>query len=153
MIESGYSLATAAAALAVLELAGAVGALTAGTISDRFGRRNVLLVVMLCSPALMYLFCISSGIASWLLLVVIGLLFFSSTPVFMAIIHDLDSDRPTLANGIFMTINFVAGSVIALLLGLFADRFGLPFAYKLSAFLCLPAILPALLMKDRRKSQ
>lgn len=149
MVDTGYSFKMAAVALAVLELAGAAGALLAGTWSDKAGRKKVLLAVMLVSPALMYAFTLASGIALWLLLVLMGLVFFASTPVFMAMIHDLNSDRPSLANGMFMTLNFVAGSIIALLAGVFADRYGLAATYKASALLSLLAIPPTLWLKDR----
>ncbi len=148
MVDHGHSLKTAAAALAVLELAGALGALGAGTLSDKAGRKKVLLAIMLISPGLMYLFTLSSGFALWLLLVAMGLVFFASTPVFMAMIHDLNSDRPSLANGIFMTMNFAAGSAIALLIGFFADHFGLALTYKITALIGLLAIPSTMAMKD-----
>ena len=149
MVDTGYSLKTAAAALAVLELAGAAGALLAGTFSDRIGRKQVLLIIMLASPFLMYLFTLSSGLSLWVLLILIGLLFFASTPVFMAMIHDLESDRPSLANAIYMTISFVSGSIIALLVGLFADRFDLVTTYKIAAAISLLAIPFTFLLKTR----
>ncbi|MDF7798390.1 MFS transporter [Pontiellaceae bacterium B1224] len=150
MVDTGHSFKTAAVALAVLELAGAGGALLAGTWSDKAGRKKVLLTVMLVSPALMYAFTLASGMVLWMLLVLMGLVFFAATPVFMAMIHDLNSERPSLANGIFMTLNFVAGSIIALLAGIFADHYSLVVTYKASALLSLLAIPPTLLMKDRR---
>ena len=147
MMDSGYSFKMAAGALAVLELAGAGGALLAGTLSDRAGRKKVLLAIMLVSPALMYGFTLCSGIALWILLVLMGLVFFAGTPVFMAMIHDLNSDRPSLANGMFMTLNFMTGSIIALVIGVFADHQGLVATYKLCALLGLLAIPPTLAMK------
>ena len=148
MVDSGYSFKLATVALAVLELAGAGGALLAGTWSDKVGRKKVLLAIMLISPALMYAFTLCSGIALWVLLVLMGLVFFAGTPVFMAMIHDLNSDRPSLANGLFMTLNFVVGSIIALLVGLFADHFGLSLTYKICALLGLLAIPPTLRIKN-----
>ncbi|MDF7824411.1 MFS transporter [Pontiellaceae bacterium B12227] len=147
MVDSGYSFKLAALALAVLELAGAGGALLAGTWSDQAGRKKVLLAIMLVSPALMYGFTFCSGMALWVMLVLMGLVFFAGTPVFMAMIHDLNSDRPSLANGMFMTLNFVAGSIIALLVGLSADYWGLSLTYKLCALLGLLAIPPTLRIK------
>jgi MFS transporter, FSR family, fosmidomycin resistance protein len=148
MVDHGHSFKMAAAALAVLELAGALGALGAGTLSDKVGRKKVLLAIMLISPVLMYVFTLTSGFALWLLLVAMGLVFFASTPVFMAMIHDLNSDRPSMANGLFMTMNFAAGSAIALLIGLFADRFGLTLTYKITALLGLLAIPSTMAMKE-----
>lgn len=149
MVDNGYSIKAAAGALAVLELAGAGGALVAGSLSDKVGRKKVLLAIMLLSPLLMFLFTLASGPSQWLLLGLMGLVFFASTPVFMAMIHDLNSDRPSFANGLYMTLNFAASSIVALLVGVFADRYGLVVTYRITAILSLFAIPLTLLMKDR----
>ena len=149
MVEGGASIKTAAGALAFLELAGAVGALTAGSVSDKAGRKNVLLVIMLLSPLLMFFFTLASGLLQWVLLALMGLVFFASTPVFMAMIHDLNSDRPAFANGIYMTVNFAASSIVALLVGFFADRYGFVKTYQITAALSLCAVPLTFLIKDR----
>ena len=140
MVEGGYSIRTAAIALAFLELAGAGGALMAGSLSDKRGRKNVLLVSMLLSPLLMFLFTLTSGLLQWVLLGLMGLFFFASTPVFMAMIHDLNSDRPAFTNGIFMTVSFAASSIVALLVGVLADQYGFVKTYQISAILSLCAV-------------
>ncbi len=149
MVERGCSITVAAIALAFLELAGAGGVLLAGSWSDRAGRKPILLAIMLVSPVLMYLFTYASGAWLWVLLGFMGLVFFASTPVFMAMIHDLDSDRPTFANGIFMTVSFAAGSIVALCVGFLADRFGFAQTYQITAALSLCAIPPTLFIRDR----
>ena len=148
MVASGHSIKTAAAALAFMELAGAGGALLAGGLSDRIGRKTVLLFIMFLSPLLMLLFTQSEGIKQWILLGAMGLVFFASTPVFMAMIHDLNTDRPSFTNGIFMTLNFAASSIVALLVGVLADHFGFITTYRAAALLSLGALLPTLFIKD-----
>ncbi|MEN8254911.1 MAG: MFS transporter [Verrucomicrobiota bacterium] len=149
MVEGSHSIKTAAAALAFMELAGAGGALLAGSLSDRAGRKTVLLFIMLLSPILMFLFTLATGIGQWILLGLMGLVFFASTPVFMAMIHDLDSDRPAFMNGLFMTANFAAGSIVALFVGLFADRYGFVTTYQITAALSLCAIPFTFFIKDK----
>jgi len=149
MVEHGYSIKVAAYALAFLEFAGASGAFMAGSLSDKMGRKNVLLAVMLFSPLLMFLFTLASGFLQWFLLGLMGLVFFSSTPVFMAMIHDFNSDRPAFINGIFMTISFSASSVDALLAGFFADRYGFVRTYQITAVLSLCAIPFIFFINDR----
>lgn len=151
MVASGRSVKTAALALAFLELSGAAGALIAGSLSDRAGRKNVLLTIMLVSPVLIFLFTIASPIWQWVLLGLMGLLFFASTPVFMAMIHDLNTNRPAFTNGIYMTVNFIAGSVVAMLIGLFADWWGFAKTYQITAALSLFAIPFTLLLKDQSR--
>ncbi|QHI69452.1 MFS transporter [Tichowtungia aerotolerans] len=140
MVSTGSSIKTAAVALALMELTGAAGALLAGTWSDRIGRKAILIAVAVLSPVLMGLFTIASAPWQWVLIALMGLVLFANTPVFMAMIHDLETDRPSFANGVFMTLNFFAGSIVALLVGIFADRFGFVTTYQLSAAIGLGAI-------------
>lgn len=151
MVEGGHSLKTAAAALALLELAGAAGALMAGSLSDRAGRKKVLLFIMLLSPLLMFLFTLAVGLPQWILLGLMGLVFFASTPVFMAMIHDLDTDRPAFMNGIFMTVSFAASSIVALLVGVLADRYGFVKTYQITALLSLCAVPATCFIKDKSR--
>ena len=140
MVSPGSSIKTAAIALALMELMGAAGALLAGTWSDRIGRKTILIGVAVLSPILMGLFTIAPPLWQWVLIALMGLVLFANTPVFMAMIHDLNTDRPSFVNGTYMTINFFAGSVVALLVGLFADRFGFVITYQLCAAIGLAAI-------------
>ncbi len=151
MVENGYSIRTAAIALAFLELAGAGGALMAGSLSDKVGRKTVLLVIMALSPLLMFLFTLASGLLQWVMLGTMGLVFFASTPVFMAMIHDLDSDRPAFTNGIFMTISFAASSIVALLVGVFADQYGFIKTYQITAVLSLCALPLTFWIQDKSR--
>ncbi len=149
LVDGGYSIKMAAAALAFLELAGAGGALMAGSLSDRLGRKKVLLVIMVLTPILMFLFTLAMGFLQWVLLGLMGLIFFASTPVFMAMIHDLNSDRPAFANGIFMTVSFAASSIVALLVGVLADRYGFVITYQITAALSVCAIPFTFFIKDK----
>ncbi len=151
MVHSGYSIKMAAAALAFLELTGAMGALMAGSLSDRLGRKNVLLVIMVLTPILMFLFTLVTGPLQWVLLGAMGLIFFASTPVFMAMIHDLNSDRPAFANGLFMSVSFAASSIEALLVGVSADRYGFIHTYQITAVLSLFAIPFTFFIKDKSR--
>ncbi len=152
MVDGGASIKTAAFALAFLELAGAIGALAAGSLSDKLGRKIILLTIMVLTPVLMFLFTLTNGLLQWVLLGAMGLIFFASTPVFMAMIHDLNSDRPAFANGIFMTVSFAVGSIVALLVGVLADRFGFVATYQITAALSLCAIPFTFFIKDKSRA-
>jgi len=151
MVHQGYSIKMAAGALAFLELFGAAGALLSGSISDRAGRKTVLLTIMFISPFLMLFFTQTSGTLQWILLGAMGLIFFASTPVFMAMVHDLNTDRPTFTNALFMTISFAAGSIVALLVGFFADWYGFVRTYQITALLSACAIPFTLALKTPQK--
>jgi FSR family fosmidomycin resistance protein-like MFS transporter len=136
----GQSLWFGGIALAVLEFSGAVGALLAGTLSDRLGRRRVLFVSMGTAPLFTWVFLLVEG--GWVLpaLVLIGLADLSTTPVVMAIVQERAGDRPATANGIYMGISFVIGAIGPVLVGGLADRVGLRTAFVWSTFLALLSV-------------
>jgi len=150
LIEKGETLWAGGIALSVLQLAGAAGTFSAGTISDKLGRKNILLITATLSPILMYLFVSIGGIFTIVLLILLGLFLFAVTPVTLAIINEIETDRPSFINGIYMTINFVFGSLCVPLVGLLADWMGMENAYLLSAGIAFGAI-PFILLLPKKK--
>jgi FSR family fosmidomycin resistance protein-like MFS transporter len=140
----GSSLWIAGASLSLLELAGVGGALLTGTISDRLGRKPILLITTLLASVFLFVFLNASG--WWLvpILIGLGLTAFSATPVLLAMIQDeLPNNRAT-GNGLYMSINFLLRPIAILAIGAIGDRFGLRTAYLGSAVIALLAI-PAIL--------
>jgi len=136
----GESLWAGGISLSILQLAGAFGTFSSGTISDKIGRKTVLLIMAIATPVLMWLFVTVEGIFSIPILLLLGFFLFAVTPVTLTIINDLETDRPSFVNGIFMTINFVIGAVCVSLAGIFADLIGLQATFKLAAFLSVLSI-------------
>jgi FSR family fosmidomycin resistance protein-like MFS transporter len=69
---------------------------------------------------------------------------FSSSPVLLAVIHEVDTKMPTFINSVYMSINFSISSIVVLLMGYFGDSLGLNFTYELAsimAFLAIPFAL------------
>jgi len=145
--EKGETLWFANSALAIFQLAGAIGTLISGTISDKIGRKNALLIIAGITPVLMYLFISFTGIVSFLFLFLLGLFIFAPGPVLLALVQDKEKDKPVFANSIYMTISFITASLSVVLAGLLGDWIGLENTYKLSAFLALGAIPFVLMLK------
>ncbi len=140
LVHHGESLWMAGISLSVLQFSGAVGTYYSGTISDRLGRRTTLLILTVMSPLLMGLFLLTSG---WIALIVLGLtgaFLISSTSVMMAVVQETDSEHLFFLNSIYMTIAFVIGSLMVLVMGAFADHFGLDTTYLFAMFFAIPAI-------------
>lgn len=133
----GASLWFASASLSILEFAGALGALASGTLSDRIGRRQVLAFVSLTGPLAMLLFLATTGWLSVLMLIVLGFLALSTSPVMMAIIQEHGRDHPATANGLYMSAGFLIRSGVIVVVGAIADRWGLRTAFRWSAWLGL----------------
>jgi FSR family fosmidomycin resistance protein-like MFS transporter len=154
MSSADQSLWTGGTALAVTEFSGALGALAAGTLSDRVSRRSVLFVALLLAPLLMLLFLAADG-ARWLLyllLALTGFMTLSTTPVMMAMVQEHGRENPATSNGIYMGINFITTALAAPLLGWMGDEAGLRAAFLWSAILALVAA-PIALTLPRHSSR
>ncbi len=137
----GYSLAFADISLTILQLAGAAGALFAGTISDRLGRSGTLLIISIASPLLMLLFLNVEG--GWIIPVLIpmGFFLFAPTAVMMAMIQDLNTEKKAFVNAMYMTINFFISSLVIPMVGVLTDHFGFLTSYVAFNVIAFGAIL------------
>ena len=139
----GTGLWLAGGSLTILEAAGVVGALSAGTVSDRLGRGSVLLTLAIAAPLVMVAFLYAPPSLAFPLLVLLGLSAVSATPVLLASVQDAFPDNRALANGTFLAMNFMVRALGIYLIGLIADGAGLERAFlvaALVAFLGIPAV-------------
>jgi MFS transporter, FSR family, fosmidomycin resistance protein len=140
LTEKGASLWLAGLSLSIIQLSGAAGTFASGTVSDKIGRRAALLLMVAISPILTLLFVFFHDIIAIPLLLFIGFFLFSSTPVLLSIVNELDTNHPSFINSIFMTINFVFSALGILLVGILSDYIGLDTTYLLTAGVCLLSI-------------
>ncbi len=147
----GHSLWLSGIALSVLEFAGIFGSFFGGAISDHIGRKNTLLISAVTTPVLMLLFLNLDGIWTFPLLILLGLMVFITSPVLLAFVHDIETDRPAFVNSIYMILNFFGSSVAALLLGFLSDKFGLKESFYLVTYLSFGAIPVVMLFKKHEQ--
>ena len=134
---NGATLFLAGASLSILELAGFVGALSGGTLSDRLGRKPLLMGVTILAPMLMIAFLNVSG---WLLVPVLlsyGFVSISAGPVFLALIQDNFPENRAVSNGIYISMNFLLRSLVMIFVGMAGDALGLQAAFMGSAVISL----------------
>lgn len=136
----GESLWSGGIALSALQIAGAAGTFLSGTLSDKIGRKNMLLIVSIVSPFLIWLFLFAGDQFTVPILLILGLFAFGSTPVILAVVNETVSDRPSLINGIYITINFGIGGSAVLIAGIMGDLLGLETTYRITSLLSLGAI-------------
>jgi len=148
--QEGADLWLAGVSLSILEAAGVVGALSGGSISDRLGRRWVLLVSMLTTPLLTFVFLAVSGWLRFPLLLLLGFTALSTTPVIMALVQESVPENRALANGVYMALSFVLRSGVVVVMGAMGDLFGLHLAFAASAAITLLG-LPLILLLPRRR--
>jgi len=136
----GATLWFAGASLSLLQFSGAAGTFIAGTLSDKFGRRNTLIFITSINPVLMALFIIAKGMWVLPVLLLTGFFLFAFGPVTLAMVHDIPHNRPAFINGLYMTMNFVLSALATFLVGWLGDLFGLETAYIIANVIALAAI-------------
>ncbi|MBN2800231.1 MAG: MFS transporter [Deltaproteobacteria bacterium] len=133
LTQEGGGLWLASGALSAVELAGALGVATSGTLSDHLGRRTVLMGVMVLSPLLLLLFLAASGWFLFPAVLLFGFVGLSTNPVLLALVQEHAPGSPAAANGIFMLVSFLLRALVVLLVGAVADRVGLRQTFLVSA--------------------
>ena len=136
-------------ALTAFEATGVAGVLVAGSMSDRFGRRRILLISLLGAPISLFLFTLTGGWIRFITLLLIGFTLLSTTPVMLVLVQEHAKNSPAAANGLFMMVSFMARSAVVVIVGFVADIIGLRSAFILSAFMGLLSI-PFIFMLPRK---
>ncbi len=152
LTEQGASLWFAGISLSVLEVAGVVGAMLGGSLSDRLGRRWILLVSLVATPAVMLVFLVASGWVRFPLLLCLGFTALSMAPVIMALVQESFPRNPALANGVYMSLSFIIRSGAVVVVGLMADLWDMRIAFAVSAVIPLLG-LPFLFLFPSRSRQ
>lgn len=147
LTNQGESLWFSGSALSLFQFAGAAGTFFSGTISDKIGRKKVLLISSALNPFLLLGFILSNNLFSMLFLVFLGFFIFAFTPVLLTVVNESDSKLPTFLNGMFMTINFLTSAVAVLSISFIADVFTLHHMYYFSSALGL-LVVPFVLKLD-----
>jgi FSR family fosmidomycin resistance protein-like MFS transporter len=149
LVSQGRSLAFASVALAVFELAGAAGAILGGVLSDRIGRRAVLLGTTLFSPLLAFGFLHAEGPLLLPVLAVLGFVTLAITPVLMAVMIEHAGEDRAAANGTYMMMAFPIRSALTVVAGALGDALGMYQAYLVCAALALLGV-PFVFILPRR---
>jgi FSR family fosmidomycin resistance protein-like MFS transporter len=147
LTSTGNSLHYSELALTVIQLSGAIGALFAGTISDRIGRFKTLLIISLTAPLLTLLFLHLEGFWIFPVLLPLGFFLFAPTAVMLATVQGLNTEKKAFVNSIYMTLNFFVSVMVYPLVGAAIDRAGFLPTFRVIAFMGFGAILIVLLTR------
>ncbi|MFW6074483.1 MAG: MFS transporter [Chloroflexota bacterium] len=151
LLEQGHSEWFAGIALSIFFAAGGIGGLVGGSLSDRFGRRNVLLVNLICTAPVMYFFLLTSSHAWFGLLTVIlaGIFAMANRPIQLALAQDILPESRAQMSGLMLAFGFVSMSLITLGLGAAGDIVGLESAMRVLPLFSILAI-PFVFLLPRR---
>jgi len=136
--EQGLPLKTGSVMLTVFLAGGAAAGLYGGHLSDRVGRRRVIIASMLLYPIFMSLMILSSGPIRWVLAAASGAALLSSFSVTIVLAQEILPRNLGLASGLILGLSFGMGGLGTAVSGLIADMIGL---YKTVWILALVPVL------------
>lgn len=131
----------------------ALGGLIGGFMSDRWGRRRIILFSLLGAVIPMYYYPVASGFTLYILVFLAGSFNGGSHSVIVVIAQSLMPSRRALASGLTMGFMFASGALGSYLIGLAADYYSLVSAMQVNGLLCLLAAgLSLVLRRDYRET-
>jgi len=135
--EGGTSFWLSGVALTIYQIAATLGGFLGGSLSDRLGRRAIILASMLAAPLLLLVFLALTGAAQLGVLAVIGAIMFSFEPVVLALVQENYAGNGALAAASYLSMLFIVRCFVVVIVGAVADRLGLRWAFAASAFVLL----------------
>jgi len=120
----GHSMTTYATLLTVLFIAGSIGNVAGGALSDIFGPKPVLIGSAVLASGFLFAFVESHSILmAYIFIALLGLTLYSSTPVTMVFSQALFPKNKGMASGFAMGIGGTIGSLGVAIIGLIADLY------------------------------
>jgi MFS transporter, FSR family, fosmidomycin resistance protein len=145
--DQGNTIWQASQGLALVQFTGIVGTMFSGTLSDRFGRKNTLMLITITSPLLMMIFILFRDAMAYPILAVIGFFLVGHQSVILATIHDTDTSHLPFLNGIYMTTNLFLNAFMIMLVGWLADHIGLIKTFWISSGIAIFSVFFAMRLK------
>lgn len=114
--QGGGSLTTGASFITVMLVTGVIGNVGGGHLSDRLGRRPLLIAGMSLSVIMLGAFLLASGVWLWVTLGVLGISLFATLPLGVLIAQDILPENRSLGSGLALGLSngFAALGIMAL---------------------------------------
>ncbi|NLI91342.1 MAG: MFS transporter [Peptococcaceae bacterium] len=133
----------------IMLFCGALGGIIGGYLSDRYGRKGLIVTSLVLTTPLLFGFLFTSGWISTILLALAGASLLSSFSVTVVAAQEAIPNNKSLAAGITMGFSAGLGSLAVIPIGRIGDLYGLSTAIMI--LFCLPVVAGfiALFMKNR----
>jgi FSR family fosmidomycin resistance protein-like MFS transporter len=129
---------------------GVVGQLAGGMLSDRVGRRPVIIVSLFLGSAFFYGFLATTGPLSLIQLAISGAVLYGGWSVIVAMSSEAAPDHIGAVSGVMLGFSIGIGGVGAVGFGAIADAIGLSAAFYLSTAFAVAAGIVALLLPKQQ---
>lgn len=133
-----------------LLLGGVVGTLAGSPLADRWGHARYLVFSLVVTSLLFPLLLVSRGLVLFSLLFVFGAVLISSFTVTVVMAHRLLPNHLGVTSGLMVGFAIGTGGIGVTLLGIIADRFGVPSALRSIAVLPVLGLALSLLLCIRK---
>jgi FSR family fosmidomycin resistance protein-like MFS transporter len=125
LVAQGYDLVAASTIVTLMLLSGVAGQVVGGHISDRYGRKEFMVVGLACSIPSFYLFFVSTGILAIIAILAFGFALWSTFAVAVAMGHELMPGNVGLASGMMLGVAIGFGGLGVAVNGVIADHYSL----------------------------
>lgn len=139
--------------VSIFLLGGVVGTLGGSPLADRWGHDRYLVLSLAASAAVLPLMFVVTGPALFLVLGVLGVILISTFTVTIVMAQQLLPKNLGIASGLMVGFAIGTGGIGVTLLGIVADRFGVPVAIKIIMVLPFLGFLLSLVLRYRRPKE
>ena len=153
LTERGYSVMIAGSANTLFEISGAIGSILGGILSDRIGRKEVIVLSMAGAFPGLWLFLHSSGLLSLVMLSVAGFFIYSSISVNIIMGQDLFPRQAASISSLMMGMGWGIGGLAVTPLGALAERIGVYNALNGLIFVTLAGLAAALFIPRGKRAK
>lgn len=149
LVTKGESLLLATSVASIWLGAGVLGQITGGHLSDRIGRRPVIVTSLVIGSLIFYGFLVTAGVVSIVLLALSGGVLYASWSVIVAMASEAAPDNVGAVSGLMLGFSIGVGGLAALGFGGAADFMGLQAAfYVFAGFALVGGVVSVFLPKS-----
>ena len=136
----------------IMLFSGALGGLLGGFLSDKFGRKIVIIVSLSAASPVFFLFLMTNGIISYIFLTLAGALLLASFSVTVVIAQNAISKNAAMASGLMLGAGTGIGGLGVGAMGILVENLGISFAVNLLIWFPLMAGLLGIGIKEKNSS-